>query len=171
MQVERKQAIAAMKRFAGLPTAAGIDRKALVDQLVEAMCAHARSESHASRVAQSLLETCIFLPSVSNLINACEYTPDDETLVSTRKDCPYCMGDGWRTVDYAYGLSAAYPCDHTGHENPSFGIKLPASLQRQYSMEQVEAAGRRLAGFPLRRNRSGGSQGAEDELQRATPRL
>ncbi len=105
----------------------------------EALAFRARSTGHAERVVTGLLETMTYFPTVAEIVQACEYTPDDAAVVSSRKDCRWCQGDGWRSVDGPFGTSAAYVCNHTGQSNERMGVRIPPVVQRHYAEESITA--------------------------------
>lgn len=52
---------------------------------------HARSESHAQRVIDSIVESAVFYPKIPELIEACEYISGDNLPTG----CPICHGEPW----------------------------------------------------------------------------
>ncbi len=140
-----KQAASLIGKFSGLPSTPD---KEQITLRIETLMNKARGIGHAERAMQDLLEKAQYFPSVRDIVEACEYSPDDQQLQSLRKDCPYCNGDGFRTVEGPYGTSAAFPCSHraelTGPEK-RLGVPLPAGVQRMYQAEAQRGAERRAA--------------------------
>lgn len=116
---------------------------AAIRQRVDALSGHARSDAHAERVVKHLAETLSFFPTVREIIEACEYTPDDQAVRSVSLSCSHCGGDGWVSLDQPYGLSCAYPCDHTGRVPAGAGLRFTPGLRALYmANERMGAEGR-----------------------------
>ena len=109
----------------------------------EALAKYARSEGHAERVVQTILERDSYFPTVAVIVQECETSPDDAQLQSFRRDCPHCHGDGWRIVDGPYGTSAAYPCNHTAAGDPRMGVPMPRAAESMYQREAQAIPARR----------------------------
>jgi hypothetical protein len=110
------------------------------------LMARSRSDSHAIRAIDSLISTAHFFPTVAEIIQACEYTPDDQALAKRRLNCQICGGNGWRTVEGPYGTSAAFPCTHQEELTSAerrIGVPLDPSVQRMYHNLQEQAAERK----------------------------
>lgn len=60
---------------------------------LEAFERHARSETHATRVIDSLIETSMFYPKIPELVAACEYIAGD----AVPGGCPVCRDEPWVT--------------------------------------------------------------------------
>ncbi len=140
--IEQKIAKEIVREFFGMPKTP--ETKSEIDQRVNAMARHARTAGHARRVALHLLETLAWYPTVAEIVHACEYTPDDTRALRERIDCPWCHGDGFRSVEGPYGTSAAYPCDHRGTES-NLGVVIPAVVESQYKREHQGIPERRAA--------------------------
>jgi hypothetical protein len=110
--------------------------------IVDAIEAKARSISHAQRVHDSLMETCQFFPTVADIANACEYTPDDSAFTSLRESCAFCGGSGWRFAEGDFGVTAAYPCEHRSDQRPQ-AVRVSPEVARQYAAELTAGEKRR----------------------------
>lgn len=91
--VDDKFAGKQMARLRGMP---GEPRdpdtlKPALQERVKALTARARSEVHATRVVDSLVESCQFWPTVAEIVTACEYISGD----SLPPGCPACSSDPW----------------------------------------------------------------------------
>jgi len=113
----------------------------------ESLARKCGSEAHAEAVCEALLERLVFFPNVADLMQACANTEDPASSAAKerRRDCPYCRGEGWRTVDGPFGLSAAYPCNHTAAGDPRMGVKIDPALGARYMQEARQADTRREA--------------------------
>ena len=78
------------------------DRKAYIDAFEK----HARSEVHAARVIDSLIETCQFYPRIPELIDACNYIGGD----ALPPPCGVCGGEPWVSVTSPEGIDYAGRC-------------------------------------------------------------
>jgi hypothetical protein len=114
---------------------------------VDALTARAGSEQHAKLVIDSIVERETFYPSVAVIVQSCAAITDpvgsDAKLA--REKCPYCMGDGFRTVEGPYGTSAAYPCNHQPEGDPRMGVRIPAAVESHYQAEARAAPALRKA--------------------------
>ncbi len=134
--------------FAGLKGMVGIPLdKGAVNLRIEALRMRARSEGHGERVVKLLRETLQFFPTEAEIVNACEMTPDDETLTSSARDCNWCHGELWISIDGSYGLSAAHRCTHDGPPPPNVGVRLTPAMEKHYAMEAEAARLRRDAWY------------------------
>ena len=111
-----------------------------IRQRVDALAGHARSDGHAERVIDHIVATSSFFPTVREIVDTCEYLPDDTAFRDVRIKCRYCQGDGFATLDQPYGLSCAYPCDHTGRVPANIGLRLSASLRAHYMANERTGA-------------------------------
>lgn len=148
--IERKTATELIRRFGGMPMTPDKDGMGL---RIDTLERHARSESHARAVVESLVESCQFFPTCADVVQMCASVEDPASNAarSRAKACPHCMGDGWISVDGPYGLTSAQPCDHTGRINPNLGLRLSAAQMHQYREEQ-RTAGERQKAREQRRN-------------------
>ena len=121
------------------------EQRVVVQLAIDALARHARSEGHAKRVCESIRDTCQFWPSVAEVTQACEYTPDDVLLARTRSGCQWCNGDAYISTDGPYGLSYALPCGHDGrHSDRDRGMTLTASQAERYRSGYNAAEVRRV---------------------------
>ncbi len=155
-----KLAKSLISKFISLPVTP--DREQ-IDLRAEALRNKARGPGHATRAMQDLLEKAQYFPTVRDIVEACEYSPDDAQLATIRKECLYCHGDGWRTVEGPYGTSAAFPCSHRAELTEAeklMGVPLSPGVQRMYHAQEQrgdearaahEASGEQFRGAGLRR--------------------
>lgn len=134
--------------FAGFNGMVGIPpEKDGVKQRLEALRLKARSEGHGIRVVEHLRATLQFFPTEREIVEACEYTPDDISLTQTARDCSYCHGEIWIAIDGPYGLSAVYHCTHNGPVPLNVGVRLTPAMEKHYAMEAEAARLRRDAWY------------------------
>lgn len=114
MAIELKAAKKLAARFGGMPMMPTEANQIL--QRAEALARYSRSEGHAQRVVQAIVEREAYFPTVSVIVQECEQSPDDEAVVNQRKNCQHCHGDGWRIIDGKDGVSAAVKCHHAANK-------------------------------------------------------
>lgn len=118
--------------------------KADIELRVDTLAARCGSEQHAALVAEAVLERETFFPSVAVIVQTAANTTDPVGSEATqkRKACPYCGGEGWRTVDGPHGTSAAYPCNHTQFGDPRMGVAINPAVAAHYMHEAREVPAR-----------------------------
>lgn len=135
MAIDAKMAKRLCGKFSGMsmmPT----DKGAL-DLRSDALARRARSEGHAQRVVQAIIEREAYFPTVSVIVQECENSPDDVQAIQQRNECEWCHGDGFRSVEGPYGTSAAYPCDHRGTVPGNPGAPMPRAVEAHYRQEHA----------------------------------
>ncbi len=85
---------------------------AVIRTRYEALAAHARSEGHARRVVALLAATLSYFPTVAEITQICETTPDDAEAIGRRESCVCCGGTGYVIVRREDGAEGARKCQH-----------------------------------------------------------
>lgn len=146
--IDRKKAVEVARDLLAMgrpPDTKTLEGKAVLRLIVERITDLAASEAHAKRAVRNIVDGQQFFPAPADIVKALEETPHDEAMLAASRACKWCNGDGHRSVDGPYGLSAAYPCDHRGGIPYGKGLAIPASLQRMYAVEQADGEARRRA--------------------------
>lgn len=157
--------------FQGLSGMVGIPmEKEAVRQRLQALQMKARSEGHGVRVVEHLRATLQYFPSEREIIDACEYLPDDVTITESARDCSYCHGELWISIDGPYGLTAAYRCNHNGPVPINVGVRLSSALQKHYAMEAEAARLRRDAWYRAQAETPDARYQANEQRQLETAR-
>lgn len=147
MPIEREKARILARDFLsmrGAPNTSEPNGKNTMRLIVDALETRSRSESHANRVHASLMQNCQFFPTVADIVNACEYTPDDGQYASMRAECKLCEGTGWRTAGGEFGTTAAYPCQHRSDQQRQ-GVRISREMAKHYAMEAEASEVRKRA--------------------------
>lgn len=141
--IDLKTARETMQGFSGMP---GLpDSKEALKARTDSLRQNARSISHAARVVKALREQEKFYPSVQAIYEACQQTPDDETITSVVRECNWCNGSGYIIVYGEFDTSAAWKCRHDGPAPSNVGPVIVPSLAVHYRQEAIEAEARRVA--------------------------
>lgn len=132
--ISKKLARELMRKFTGMIQQPKEDEDMQIR--IDALAGRAGSEQHARAVVNDLCERLTFFPTVADIVQACLGTldPVGSEAVRNRKECPFCEGSGFITVDGPYGTNAAYPCDHSGRPRNE-GVKLTPAVESHYQAE------------------------------------
>jgi hypothetical protein len=140
--IEEKYARQQFGRLSGLEKEP--EDPAIIRERRKVFTARCRSNAHAERVIDQILEKSRYFPSIADIVQACEsiIDPQSTEAIEQSKRCQYCRGDGWRSVDGPYGTSASFPCDHSGRHPGNIGVHIPAAVEKHYQQEARDSVGR-----------------------------
>lgn len=146
--VDEKIAKQQFAQFRGMPgEPSGPNAKHEIRDRIDVLAARARSEAHCEAIAQRMLETLHFFPTIADIVQTvgAVLDPQSTAAIAQSRSCTYCRGDGWISKQAPFGVDVSYPCDHTGRIPEGKGVTMSAQLQDRYLREMEESRAREQA--------------------------